>query len=181
MRAGPPGEETDDCITILGGIPVKLGRTLLLAAAVVGAVAHLPASADVSVTIDQTDGTMMASVPPPGDLADYPDAVVDEFTGKASFTAEPGSVFVMLSQKPVGGTMDPFNPGTIGQPADYIPVFQGEADLTCTESGCTWTFRIPWILPPGEYKATAIASEPNPELPEEPGPTASASVLVTIL
>src|SRR5687768_440742 len=131
MRAAArPLGETSRYRIQRGRIHVKrVYRAVLFFVVSALAVGIVPASADVTVSIDQADGILMASVPPPGDLADHPEQIVDEFTGSAVFSSADGAVFVQLSQKPVGGTMDPFDPGSIGSPADYIVIYTGEADL----------------------------------------------------
>src|SRR5687767_8785799 len=111
------------------------------------------AHADVSVTIATEDGATVFSLPAEGDVVQYPDGIETKVNGTAGFGSTDGTVLYQFSTSSGG---------------DEIPSYAGEAALECNEDGsaCTWSFSVPWILPPSDYKLTVKAVEPDPANPD---------------
>jgi outer membrane protein assembly factor BamB len=141
---------------------------MILGAAVMVMALGGTAHADVTVGIDAQDGDIIWSLPTPPDGVEYPSEIQTVVTGTAGFSSTDGSVLFAFS---VDADQGP------------IVVYSGQADLApagCS-SECTWSFKVPFLLPPSEYDITVKASEPNVVNPEEPGPSATDSVHVVLI
>lgn len=144
----------------------RMVRGMVVALAGLLVLALGTAHADVSVSIDTAEGATLFSLPK-SDLVAYPDGIETRVSGDAGFGSAQGSVLYQFY-------------GSSG--TEPIPSYAGQAELSCNESGseCTWSFTVPWILPPGDYEIVVTASEPDPQDPDHEL-TASSSVDVTVL
>lgn len=127
-----------------------------------------PAHAAVTVSIDAEEGDIVFSLPGLPEGVEYPSEIQTVITGTAGFDSTDGGV---LYQFIVDG------------PEGEIVYYSGQADLApagCSAE-CTWSFRVPFLLPPSEYDVKAIASQPDPVNPELPPETATDTVHVMVL
>ena len=164
--------------------PIRLALAVAMAA--VALLGSRIAGADVTVSIDQASGSIVASAPGLPDGVDYPEEVVTTFTGTAAFDSGDNGVQVILAQPQPVGRVNPLDPTNavedLTAPQPDAVVFTGQADATCDATfHCTWSFTIPFIITPGDYKVTVVAAELNQTDPDQPGPSASQTIEVTIV
>jgi hypothetical protein len=144
-------------------------RGIILCVAGVMALAMGTAHADVTVSIDLATGDTIWSLPGLPEGVDYPEEFQTVVTGGAGFDSTNGSVFYEFTV-----------PAPDGPP---IVVYTSQANLApagCSAE-CTWSFRVPFFMPPNEYDLIVTATEPNIVNPDDPGPSASDSVHIVVL
>ncbi|HVL89584.1 MAG TPA: hypothetical protein VM841_05040 [Actinomycetota bacterium] len=120
-----------------GGLPAQTVGPIRVDSVKVGPVTIGPAEVGVSVTVGPVDGPK------------YPDAMVENITGTASFDRLDGSgVVVQFIGRNVQG--------------EEVEMYTSPAQITCDVNlACTWSLRVPFVLPPGDYRIEATASQAN--------------------
>jgi len=158
---------------------MRRGRAVLMVGGVTALLMLGFTSAHASgpaVAIDTTGGSAVVSGPQ-SQWFEYPAGVPLTVNGTASFDAgKQGDVLVQLAQTPFVNTDNP------GQPADPVVVFTGSTDITCDQANlCTWSFRVPFIITPGTYQVTALATQAPDSESGSPLTATSNTIDVTIL
>lgn len=145
----------------------RIFRGMILSAAGLMVLALTPAQAAVAVDINLDTGDVVWSLPGLPEGVEYPPELQTVIDGTAAFDSPDGTVFFQF---------------IVPKPDGDLVYYAGEATLSeagCLE--CTWSFTVPFLLPPSEYDLKVIASQPNQVDPELPPETATDTVKVMVL
>lgn len=149
-------------------------RKRMIRGLVVGSVAVLAmtvsaADAAVGVHITTPNDSTLFTLPAPQFNLSYPPEISRDISGTASFDSANASVLYQFV--------------TAARDNSPIVAYSGDTAPTCPEVGpfsCTWSFSVPFFLPPGDYRVDVTASQPAAD-GVSPAETSTESINVHIL